>query len=85
LFPIEEVQIVPLPDFNNLQPLIPDEIPFEDLLGFVNAPHTMSKTILNSYMWVWSRCLTFMWILTFMKDFSQLLFQSLLLKLSDSR
>jgi hypothetical protein len=38
LLPIEEVQIVPLPDFNNLQPLIHEEIAYEDLLGFVNAP-----------------------------------------------
>lgn len=34
--PILEVEIVPFPDFNNLQPMIPEEIQVEDLLGFVN-------------------------------------------------
>lgn len=38
LLPIDEVQIVPFPAFNNLQPLMPEEIPFGDLLGFVNEP-----------------------------------------------
>lgn len=46
LLPIEEVQIVSIPDFNNLQPVLPapeDEIPYEDLLGFVNAPQNDPK------------------------------------------
>lgn len=37
LLPIEPMQIVPFPDFNNLQPMIPDEVQIEDLLGFANA------------------------------------------------
>jgi hypothetical protein len=46
--PIEPVQIVPFPDFNNLQPVIPlpvDEIQIADLLGFVNPE---PKPIINN-------------------------------------
>lgn len=35
--PILEVEIVPFPDFNNLQPLMPKEFPEEELLGWVNG------------------------------------------------
>jgi hypothetical protein len=33
---VEPVQIVDFPNFDNLQPLVPDEIQIEDLLGFIN-------------------------------------------------
>lgn len=35
--PIPEVEIVPFPDFNNLQPLMPEEFPEEELLGWING------------------------------------------------
>jgi hypothetical protein len=35
-FVVEPVQIVDFPNFDNLQPLVPDEIQIEDLLGFIN-------------------------------------------------
>jgi hypothetical protein len=41
LLPIEPVEIVPSPNFENLVPVIPlpeDEVPYEDLLGDLNAP-----------------------------------------------
>jgi hypothetical protein len=36
--PIPPMEIVPFPDFNNLQPLMPEEIQEEDLMGWVHAP-----------------------------------------------
>lgn len=33
--PVPPVEIVPFPDFNNLQPLMPEEFPPKELLGFV--------------------------------------------------
>lgn len=33
--PIPPVEIVPFPDFNNLQPLMPEEIQEEDLMGWI--------------------------------------------------
>lgn len=38
--PIEPVQILPFPNFDNLQPLMPEEIQYDDLLGFLNDPVT---------------------------------------------
>jgi hypothetical protein len=35
--------IVPFPDFNNLQPLMPEEIQEEDLLGWVPADNNALK------------------------------------------
>jgi hypothetical protein len=35
--PIPPVDIVPFPDFNNLEPLMPEEIQENELLGWVNA------------------------------------------------
>ena len=35
--PIPPVEIVPFPDFNKLQPLIPEEIQEDDLLGWING------------------------------------------------
>jgi len=38
LLPIEPVEIVPFPNFDNLQPLMPDEVQPEDFLDFLNNP-----------------------------------------------
>ena len=38
--PIELVQILPFPNFDNLQPLMAEEIQYDDLLGFLNDPVT---------------------------------------------
>lgn len=35
--PIPPVEIVPFPDFNNLQPLMPEEIQEDELLGWING------------------------------------------------
>lgn len=83
LLPIDEVQIVPFPAFNNLQPLMPEEIPFGDLLGFVNEPQHDQK-MHDQLLWVLCRCQIYSWIPSFMKGSSQPLFQSLLQKPSDS-
>jgi len=33
---VEPVQIVDFPNFDNLEPLIPEEVQLEDLIGFIN-------------------------------------------------
>lgn len=38
LLPVKLVQIVPFPNFENLEPLIPEEVDYNDLLGYVNPP-----------------------------------------------
>ena len=35
--PIPPVEIIPFPDFNNLEPLMPEEFPEEELLGWING------------------------------------------------
>ena len=35
--PVPPVEIVPFPDFNNLQPLMPKEIQEGDLMGWING------------------------------------------------
>lgn len=36
--PIPPVEIVAFPNFNNLQPLMPEEVDEADLLGWINEP-----------------------------------------------
>jgi hypothetical protein len=45
--PIPPVEIAPIPDFNNLQPMIPHEIQIEDLLGYDadNLPQTSPEPV----------------------------------------
>ena len=35
--PIPPVEIIPFPDFNNMQPLMLEEFPKEELLGWING------------------------------------------------
>ena len=42
---IPPVEIIPFPDFNNLQPLMPEEFPEEELLGWINGVDNADNAI----------------------------------------
>ena len=42
--PVPSVEIVPFTDFNNLQPIMPEEIHDADLLGWINAPNNENES-----------------------------------------
>jgi len=52
LLPIELVEIVPFPNFDNLQPLMPEEIQPEDLSDFLNDPVVNQEPIFHDNLHV---------------------------------